>query len=135
MAEQVAHSIKGVIATLQLKVGQIPLESEGERKGIVDCIETLRDISGDLLKSKRVRRKEAGLIALKEPICLTPVLRSAVEAKREQYHDLKGVIIGFSGGGSHMNDLALVTASELQSALFSLIDNSAGGIASQRRKG
>ncbi len=123
MAEQVAHSIKGVIATLQLKVGQIPLESEGERKGIVDCIETLRDISGDLLKSKRMRWKEASLVAPKEPIHLSPVLRSAVEAKREQYRDFKGVVIDFSGEDSRGIDLALVNPSELQSALFSLIDN------------
>jgi signal transduction histidine kinase len=123
MAEQVAHSIKGVIATLQLKAGQIPLESESERKGIVDCIETLRDISGDLLKSKRVRRKEAGLLATKEPIHLMPVLRSAVETKREQFRDSKRVVIDFSGGNSGINDLALVNASELQGALFSLIDN------------
>jgi signal transduction histidine kinase len=123
MAEVVAHSIKGVIATLQLRASEIT--TEPDRRGIVDCIRTLSDISGNLLKSKKSNPSEASQTASsREPLHILPAITAAIESKRDQYRRLPGVSIQISNEALALGRFARIENAGIQTVLFNLIDNS-----------
>jgi signal transduction histidine kinase len=124
MAEKVAHAIKGVIATLQLKASKFPKELEKERNDILDCIATLSDISGNLLKSKKISAADRSQGASDESAQSLSAIRSAVTAKQEQYRDNSGVSISLAVEHRAATCLTSVGAPDLQTILFNLIDNS-----------
>lgn len=120
MAEQVAHSIKGVMATLQLKTNSLTQLSAKERSELSEAINTLRDISANLLREKA---KPVTAIEEKKATAahLLPSIATAVAAKRAQYGR---VTINLKNESSLFASFSGLDAGTLQSVFASLIDNS-----------
>jgi signal transduction histidine kinase len=124
MAEHVAHNIKGVIATLQLKVNALPASSEKDRRDLMDCVQSLRDVSAGLLKSKKKERSGEHVEEPAAPIHLLEVVRAAVATKATQYSENGQVDISIESEASAYGLFAAVPAAELKAILSNLIDNS-----------
>lgn len=129
-AEQFAHSIKGVIGTLQLKIGSIPELSDRQRREINECVNSLRDISLDLL---RLRKKDAGMLPPKsaptsEALHLLPALNAVLTAKRTQYSSRAGIRIAELNEANLFGSFCNLTSVDLQTIFASLIDNAVEAI-------
>lgn len=122
MADQVAHSIKGVIGTLQLKIGAVKSLSDFEKRELAECLNSLRDVSQNLLKKQDEETQILSPQPMAEPLHLFPVVTSVVSAKQNQFRDRKEVRIEFdqaSGFGLFCG----LSSGDLQTVVVNLIDN------------
>lgn len=126
MAEQVAHSIKGTIGTLQLKLASAKSLSVIEKREMSDCINSLRDISVGLLESDRNRMpQEIETMDLKTPLHVLTVMNSVLAAKWTQ-SIASGKNINFIHENEDLSytSFCLLKSGDLETVLSNLIDNS-----------
>ena len=132
MAEQVAHSIKGVIATLQLKTSSLKHLSDKERRELGDAMNTLREISGNLLRNnKSVTASSEPKEIQRNLVHLLPSVHAVVAAKVAQYAD-KSVEIKVESEIPLLGSFTALDAGSVQTILSSLIDNSVEALESSR---
>lgn len=138
MAEQVSHSIKGIIAILQLKAGRFASIDDTDNQSLTDCITTLRNLTENLLRSKKVfdssPRLGAGPGQARPSAQLLPALRAAVSMKRQQYATHPGIKIALHGQIAALGRWVPLASSDLQSILFNLIDNAIEASCPERSK-
>lgn len=129
MAELVAHNVKGAIAILQLKIGTLPYLSTSDKKEFIECVNSIRDVSVNLLKTKKdgnINLDMAEITSTK--IDLLPLVTNAFEMKQKQYrHNLKLQMI-FDDIKKLGGIFLKAEAGELQSVIANLIDNSVEAI-------
>lgn len=122
LAEEVAHSIKGVIATLQLKTDRLTSLSAKERRELADCIGALRDISRNLLVP------EQGVASLtahnNESVHILAVARTVVASKQAQYEN-QSLHFELKNESALFGGFCALSNGELQSVLATLLDNAA----------
>ena len=122
MAEQVAHNIKSVIATLQLKVSALPISSK-EKTDLLGAADSLRDISSELLKSKKEERNRENIQTTESATHLLPITRTVVAAKQAQCSEAGNFHIEIENECDALGCFAKISSGELQSILSNLIDN------------
>ncbi len=123
-AEQVAHNVKGVIATLQLKVSSMTTISTKEKNDILGCADALRDISASLLTVKRPERRK---VARLSAVHLFPLVKTAVLSKQSEAEGRCRV--DFENEGEALACFAGISPGEIQSVISNLIDNSTDAVA------
>jgi signal transduction histidine kinase len=129
MAELVAHNVKGAIAILQLKIGSLSHLSTSDKKEFIECVNSIRDVSVNLLKAKNDDHKLQNMIDItSSKIHLMPMVVNAFEMKRKQYHENLKLKLIFDDA-KKLDGLFLKTeASELLSVMTNLIENSVEAI-------
>ncbi|MDD4976853.1 MAG: sensor histidine kinase [Bacteriovorax sp.] len=129
MAEQVAHNIKGAIATLQLKISSLSNLATSDKQEFIECVNSIRDVSVNLLKAKKDGNKTPGIIEMTSPkIHLMPIVSNAFEMKRKQYHHNLKLQMIFDDT-KKLDGISLrAETNELQSVIDNLIDNSVEAI-------
>jgi signal transduction histidine kinase len=123
MAEQVAHSIKGVIATIQLKTSSLKHLSDKERRELTEAMNTLREISGNLLRDKVPAACPLPQEDRKEAVHILPSIQIVVAAKAAQYVN-RNVSIEIKSESQLFGAFSALDAGSLQTIFSSLIDNS-----------
>ena len=122
LAEEVAHSIKGVIATLQLKTERITGLSAKERRELVECIGALRDVSKNLLVSQE---GSVPLVAeRRESVHVLAAAKTVVASKQMQYAN-QSIQIELKDEAALFGAFCSLSNGELQSVLATLLDNAA----------
>jgi signal transduction histidine kinase len=116
-AEQVAHNVKGVIATLQLKISSLSL-SQKEKSELLDCVNSLKDISANLVNVKNARNAAT---VKRHATHLFPLAQTAVFSKRLQFENRYD--ISLENESEALPCFAPVSAGEFQSMISNLIDN------------
>ena len=124
MAETVAHNIKGAIATLQLKIGSLSQLSASDRQELTACVNSIRDVSVNLLKAKKdeLKNRTANEDIL-TPIHLETVIASALDMKKKQYQADSKLQINCDDTKKLGGIFLKAAARELESVIGNLIDN------------
>lgn len=129
MAETVAHNIKGAIATLQLKIGSLSQLSAIDRLELIGCVDSIRDGSVNLLKAKKNELKNQPMGGDNPTsIHLMPVVASTVNMKKKQYQANLKLQIIYDDTEKLDGITSEIIASELQSMIGNLVDNSVEAI-------
>jgi len=126
-AEQVAHNVRGVIATLQLKVNGMANLSAKEKSDLLSCADTLRDISASLLAVKKTAN-EKKLAERRPAIHLFPLVQIAVSSKQSEAAGL--CRISFDRAHEALSCFAGVASGDIQTVISNLIDNSLDAVSS-----
>lgn len=127
MADHVAHNVKNVIGTLQMRIKAAPL-AEKDRRELLVAVDSLRDVSSNLLAS---RRAEKGKVLNAVPASVTHILpalkaandylvRSLVPIQAEASYFEEGVAFG---------KFCAISQGELQTVFSNVIDNALDAIA------
>ncbi len=127
-AKQVAHIIKGIIGTLQLKIDSVHSLSEMEKHDLGDCLNSLRDLSVEILKPKMEEHESTDLRESQEPLHVLPVVDSVLSAKRRQFVDRKGIQFSNANRPLAFGLFCAISSSDLQTILVNLVDNAAEAI-------
>jgi signal transduction histidine kinase len=129
MARQVAHSIKGIIGTLDLKVGSAHALSASEKREIGECINSLRDVSKGFLgpKTAKIEVTEMELAGI-EPLHIFPVINSLLTTKRIQFQNKKNIDLVHFEPASSFATFCTLSSGDLQTVLANLVDNAAEAI-------
>ena len=122
MAEQVAHSIKGLIATVQLKTTSLKGLSDKEKRELNEIVGSLRDVSGYLLRQGN--SIESGYaLEKREPTHILPVLHSVTLAKENQYRK-SDASIKIENKEMLFGSFISMETGTFQAIMANLIDNS-----------
>lgn len=133
MAEQVAHTIKGTIGTLQLKLSSSKSLTAKEKLELTESINSLREISLGLLKSEKV----GGLTATAAPTDqlprhVLPILKSIVSAKRIQSAAFgKNILFCIENEALTYPNFCSVKSGDLETIIANLLDNAMDAIQSE----
>lgn len=122
-AENVAHNIKGAVSTLQMKIGANKVLSDIEKKELLDCVKSVRDVSTNLLKARRSEQNEKLRLQPRQQVNLVDPVRAAFELKQMQYQSHKKVKLDFSDVNKLDGIFLTTDASEFQSVISNLIEN------------
>jgi signal transduction histidine kinase len=122
LAEQVAHAIKGVIATLQLKINEIPNLSMKDKRGLNDCVASLKDVSGSLLNRNPGYNPSADSVPQQEPIHILSTLKTISESKRAQY-DGRGASVEIVHEATFFGSFCALTLGDLETVFATILDN------------
>jgi signal transduction histidine kinase len=122
LAEQVAHAIKGVIATLQLKINEIPNLSLKDKRGLNDCVASLKDVSGSLLNRSPAHGPLAGSVSSQEPIHVLSTLKTVTDSKRAQYAE-RGASIEIVSEKTFFGSFCTMTLGDLETVFATIMDN------------
>lgn len=122
MAEQVAHNIKGAIATLQLKIESLSALSQNDRNDLANCLNSIRDGSVNLLKAKK-KEQPSDVTAEKISTDLKPFVARIFEMKRQQYKKMTDIHFDDSQT-ENLNGISIqILPLEFEAVLNNLIDN------------
>lgn len=122
LAEQVAHAIKGVIATLQLKINEIPNLSLKDKRGLNDCVASLKDVSGSLLNRNPSHIPLAGSPSPQEPIHILSTLKTVSDSKRAQYIG-RGASIEIVSEAMFFGSFCAMSLGDLETVFATILDN------------
>ena len=122
LAEQVAHAIKGVIATLQLKISEIPNLSLKDKRGLNDCVASLKDVSGSLLNRNPAHSPLAGSLLPQEPIHVLSTLKTVSDSKRAQYAG-RGASVEIVTEAMFFGTFCAMTLGDLETVFATILDN------------
>jgi signal transduction histidine kinase len=127
MADQFAHSIKGVIGSLQLRVKNTAGISEFDRKALYGSIDSLQGIAADLLQKKRdilsgTSKKEV------QTLQVSRHLPKIIDFKREQYFENRSILWETEVDSIPFNAFVNLSQLELETVLASLLDNAVESI-------
>lgn len=127
MAELVAHNIKGAIATLQLKVGSLSSLSTLDKQEFIECVNSIRDVSTNLLKAKKDESQVMDNLTTSE-IHLKDVVNNSFEMKKKQYQGQANIQMVFNDSKKLDGIFLKPEANQLQSVIDNLIDNAVEAI-------
>lgn len=128
LAEQVAHAIKGVIATLQLKINELPNLSLKDKRGLNDCVSSLKDVSGSLLNRNPPQSNSQGVISSQEPTHILSTLKTISDSKRAQYAD-RGALVDLKDESTFFGTFCSLTLGDLESVFATIMDNAFEAVA------
>lgn len=122
LAEQVAHAIKGVIATLQLKINELPNLSLKDQRGLNDCVSSLKDVSGSLLNRNPPHSSSQSAISSQEPTHILSTLKTISDSKRAQYAD-RGALVELKDESTFFGTFCSLSLGDLESVFATILDN------------
>ncbi|MGE3263109.1 MAG: ATP-binding protein [Bacteriovoracia bacterium] len=122
LAEQVAHAIKGVIATLQLRINEIPNLSLKDKRSLNDCVASLKDVSGSLLNRSSAANVLAESISTQEPIHILSTIKTVSDSKRAQYASLRASV-EFVNESAFFGSFCAMTLGDLETVFATILDN------------
>lgn len=122
LAEQVAHAIKGVIATLQLRINEIPNLPLKDKRGLNDCVASLKDVSGSLLNCGPATNLLPGSISAQEPIHVLSTIKTISDSKRAQYAGRRASV-EIVKEATFFGSFCAISLGDLETVFATILDN------------
>ena len=121
MAEQLAHNIKGALATLSLRINNAESLNASEREKLLFAVGQVSDASKSLLRSRRETNDQAQ--PLLTALDVSNVINKVIEQKKEYLPKNKTITFSLKNL-SKQSPVVAFTEAEISSIFSSILDNS-----------